>query len=186
MKKLLLFAIPLLLLINGCLTYEGSQGVIIPPKNNDAGKISIQYFNIASTDTLPNKIENDFEELIDIYSGDEFLLDQTDEGIYIKSRQLKLNGNQIDGGYSGIFKNFSEMEGFSEDDKQIMFKIDNDFEVVSTNGKIAEIGEQRYIVWKRGTERMEWKFKTVNLEKENRSGLSSYLKKYMKDNPDQF
>ena len=94
----------------------------------------------------------DFSDLLDMYKNDEFLLDETWHGVYVKDRKLYAENNKLNASYEGIFKNYSMDEGEDlkviEDSITITFKKEKDIEIVETNGKMI-INENLITVFQR-------------------------------------
>ena len=95
MKKLLIASILFFTFIfNSCLTYHVVDYTIEYADDFNSGTFSVTYTDIRSSEKAPEKQEKDFDELIELYKSDMFLLDQVDEGIYVKER--KVNADMVD------------------------------------------------------------------------------------------
>ena len=162
MKRLIVFSlIILLVLIYGCLTYETAEVRIVFNENsNNEGIIEVTYTNIESSEALLKDQQEDFDDLIDYYQGDQFLLDQMADDIYIKKRQLFEKDGKIVGKYSGIFRNlkFDNEPLKTKNDEYIMLMDDSD-EVVETNGKIIKSEKNVFLSWPKTQKELYWKVK---------------------------
>ncbi|MEE9118392.1 MAG: hypothetical protein V3U02_07345, partial [Calditrichia bacterium] len=105
MKTLLfIFLFLIVIFVNSCLTYHMVEYTIEFADKFDSGKITVTYTDIRSSETEEEKQKADFDELIQLYQEDKFLLDQVEEGVYVQERQLYEKDGAIIGSYSGIFQ----------------------------------------------------------------------------------
>ena len=97
----------LLMFLSGCLTFDFWEVRIVFNEGSDQkGKIFITYSGLASDSDSLDKQENDFNEVIESYIEDDFLMDQVREGIYVKKRELFEKDGKLIFNYSGIFNGF--------------------------------------------------------------------------------
>jgi hypothetical protein len=150
MKKLIFISmIFFIFLLNGCLTYHIVEYTIDYADDFNSGKFSVKYTDIRSSESEPEKQKKDFDELLELYEGDMFLLDQVDEGIYVKERKLYEKDGKIYGSYSGIFQKMkiddNEMK-VRNDERYILLDI-SAAEDIETNGKIYRSENNALLVW---------------------------------------
>ena len=162
MKRLIIFPLIIFLIfIYGCLTYETAEVRIVFNENsNNEGTIEITYTNLESGEALLKDQQKDFEELIKYYQGDQFLLDQMADDIYIKKRELFEKNGKLIGKYSGIFRNlkFDNEPLMTLNDEYIMV-MDDDDEVAETNGKVVKSEKNVFISWPKTQKELYWKVK---------------------------
>jgi uncharacterized surface protein with fasciclin (FAS1) repeats len=160
MKKVrLLFLAFSIILMNGCLTYHVVEYTIDYADDFNSGHFTVKYTDIRSSETEPEKQKKDFEELIEIYEDDMFLLDQIDEGIYVKDRQLYEKDGKIFGSYSGIFQSIkiddNEMK-VRNDERYILLDI-SPTEKIETNGKVYRSDNNALLVWPKDKKKLKIK-----------------------------
>ena len=155
------FSFILLLLIFGCLTFETAEIRIKFNENSRTeGTIEITYTNIETGEALLKDQKHDFDELIEYYQGDSFLLDQLSDGIYIKERELKEENGKLIGKYKGIFRNFKfDNEPLKTMNDEFIMLMDKDDEVIETNGKIVKSEKNIFITWPKEQKELYWKLK---------------------------
>jgi len=112
----------------------------------------------ADIDTLKQK---DFAELLEMYEGDNLLLDEAGRGVYVKERKLFEKNNRLHASYKGVFRNYAVDEGEElkvlQDTITITFKLDNDVEDVKTNGKLEKKENLITITWPKTEKEIYWK-----------------------------
>jgi hypothetical protein len=150
MKKLIYPAILVSFIIfNGCLTYQVAEYTIEYANDFNSGTITVTYTDIRSSEKEPEDQKKDFEELIELYQSDVFLLDQIDEGIYVKGRTLYEKDGKLIGGYTGIFQNI-EIDNnpmkVRNDERYILLDI-SPTEKIETNGKVYRSENNALLVW---------------------------------------
>jgi uncharacterized surface protein with fasciclin (FAS1) repeats len=160
MRKITIFSmIIFIILLNGCLTYHVVEYTIDYADDFNSGKFSVTYSDIRSSEGEEEKQEKDFDELIDLYQGDMFLLDQVDEGIYVKERKLSEKDGKIFGSYSGIFQKLriddNEMK-VRNDERYILLDISQN-ENIETNGKVYRSENNALLVWPKDQKQLEIK-----------------------------
>jgi hypothetical protein len=165
MKRQLFFSLGLFIIfISGCLTYETAEIRITFDENSlTEGTIEVIYFNIESSEALLKDQQKDFEELIESYKGDNFLLDLMTDGVYVKERELFEKNSILIGKYRGIFRNYqfdNEPLKITNDEFIILIDLDSD-EIVDTNGKIVKSEKNVFISWPKTQKDLYWKLKMI-------------------------
>lgn len=150
MKALLFISLFLIVIfVNSCLTYHIVEYTIDFADNFDSGKIIVTYTDIRSSETEEEKQKADFDELIQLYQEDKFLLDQVEEGVYVQERKLYEKDGSIIGSYSGIIQKVmidnSELK-VRNDERYILLDI-SPAERIETNGKIFRSENNALLVW---------------------------------------
>jgi hypothetical protein len=150
MKKILLIPIIFaIIFLNGCLTYHVLEYTIEYADDFNSGQLLVKYSDIRSSETEVEKQKQDFDELIELYKGDIFLLDQVNEGLYVNDRKLYEKDGILFGSYSGIFQTLkidgNELNTRSEE-RFILLDIGPDMEI-ETNGKVYRSEHNALLVW---------------------------------------
>jgi uncharacterized surface protein with fasciclin (FAS1) repeats len=138
-----------IILLNGCLTYHVVEYTIDYADDFNSGIFTATYTDIRSSETEEEKQKKDFDELIQLYEDDMFLLDQVDEGIYVKERKLYEKNGMLVGGYSGIFQTIqidNNKMKVRNDERYILLDISPN-EHIETNGKIYKSENNALLVW---------------------------------------
>lgn len=163
MRKIIQFSpFVFLIFILGCLTFETVEFRIVFNENSFTdGTIEVIYNNIQSSEAELNGQQKDFDELIRHYQGDQFLLDQISEGIYIKNRELYEKNGILIGKYKGIFRNLKlDSESLKTNNDEIVLLIESDAnDVIETNGKIIKSDKNVFISWPKSQKELYWKSK---------------------------
>lgn len=159
-----------LVFLSGCLTYERISFRVIfdDPGKKLSGKVFVSAIGIASTeDSLP-KQKADFEQILEFLEGDDFLLDELKNGIYIKNRTLLKEKGKLVFKYDGIF---NELTFDDEDFKinimsdKIIATLDLDDDIENTNGIIEKDSLHTYIKWPKGSKEIYWEYKLDDADK---------------------
>ncbi len=179
MKKIIFIPIIFaIIILNGCLTYHIVEYTIDYADDFNSGHFTVKYSDIRSSEKEVEKQKQDFDELIELYTGDNFLLDQVDEGIYVKDRKLYEKEGKLFGSYSGIFQKLeidnNEMKT-RNDERYILLDIGPDMEI-ETNGKVYRSEQNALFVWPIDKKKLKIK-KTVK----NYDNVGFSILKYYKE-----
>jgi hypothetical protein len=179
MKKVLLLSLAFsIILINGCLTYHVVEYTIDYADDFNSGHFTVKYIDIRSSETEQEKQKKDFDELIEIYEDDMFLLDQVDEGIYVKDRQLYEKDGKIFGSYSGIFQKIKIDDNEIQtrnDERFILLDIGPNMEI-ETNGKVYRSEYNALVVWPTDKKKLKIKKTVKDYDNVGYSILDYYTK----------
>jgi hypothetical protein len=184
MKKLILFfPIVFLLFIFGCLTFETAEFRIVFNENSITnGTIEVIYSKLESSEAMQNGQQKDFDELIRHYQGDQFLLDQMSDGVYIKNRELYEKNGILIGKYQGIFRNLIlDNEPLKTNNDEFVLLIESESnEIIETNGKIIKSEKNVFISWPKTQKELYWKSKMKGDPKT--SSLLDMFREWKEDN----
>lgn len=166
-----------ILLMPGCLGFEFySVKITIDEKNKSEGIIEVEWKNVFSDEDSLAKRENDFKNIItDFLQGDRFLLDQTQQGIYVKNRELYSKNGQLNFKFRGIYRNFN-LDGSrlkTIGDKLVITLDDigivEEYMVYKANGEISEDKNKTTITWPADQRELYFEFKlTESTKKEEK------------------
>ncbi len=148
-KYLVVLLIALSTILSSCLTFSTVNYQIEFNEDLSSGFVKISYINIQSTEADTAKQKKDFNELIELLFGDDFLLDNIDEGIYIKDRKLYEKNEQLIAEYSGIFRSSklgADDMKITENERILRFDKD-DGDIATSNGKILETNDSFIFTW---------------------------------------
>jgi len=185
MKKIFIPAFILLIFfVSGCLTYERISFRVIfdEPEKKLSGKVFVSAFGVASTEDSLAKQKEDFEQIVEFFEGDDFLLNEMKNGIYIKNRRLVKENGKLVFKYDGIFDELT----FDDDDfkiriinEEIIATLDLDDDIENTNGVVEKDSIHTYLKWPRGTKEIYWDYKIDN--KGKTYSLLPYYKDWLKN-----
>jgi hypothetical protein len=165
MKRLkILFAASAILSLSGCYICETiATRIQIREKGPKAmALVVIEYQNISSGEADSSEVKEDFDELIQDWQGDEYLINRMDDGVYVKSRELFIHEGKLVGRETGITKQLDEIYEFSlADGERILQLEDKDFELVETNGKIRKDQDVTAIAWPADSTILYWKQRSL-------------------------
>ena len=148
----------------------------------------LEYNNISSGEAYPADVKKDFDELIDYWQGDQYLLDRSEEGIITKNRELLVREGKIVGRLTGILKNLQEKYSFwtSNGERIMLFDGEDDFVLVESNGKIIRTDENLILVWPMQATELWWKEREKSHSEssdKNRPVLAQMLQDYLAKQP---
>ncbi len=133
--------------LSGCLMYETVGYRVHLNSDGKSGTITITYRNIESTSGDHAKQDEDFQELLDKWKGDGYLLERMNEGVYVKQRELRLVKGILVWKEVGIFSDVEKMrDGISYNDTT-RIAMANDETVLSTNGTLLISKDSTVVVW---------------------------------------
>lgn len=133
--------------LSGCLVYETVDYQIRFNADGKSGTVAITYVNIESTDDQADKQKEDFQELLDKWKGDKYLLERMNEGVYIKQRDLRLKNGVLVWKEVGIFSDIEKMkDGLSYTDTS-RIALGKDETVLSTNGLLLISHDSTVVLW---------------------------------------
>ena len=194
MKRMIFSLIAVLFLLNGCLIVRSFEYRISFDENFNRAKIKIIFGDLRSDHIsdatkmdsvaikeLQQKRQGDFDELLEMITDDEPLLDAVGMGIYLKKRYLFASENLLNGCWEGIFGDLrftEEEESLKVLKNEIVLKIkkDDDTEYIETDGKLLELGEYIQITWPKTQRDIYWKL----ISKDDPTASISLLEEYQK------
>lgn len=176
-KLKILLLVSVIFIFIGCLTFESFKVQIhFLNDSYSSGMVTLTYYGLQTDADSLRKRQNDFEDIVSFYQDDDFLLDEMDDGIYVKNRDIFEDGKGLGFTYSGIFKKLS-MDGaeFKVLTDVILFELDkDDMIIVDTNGEICQDSAKVYITWPKGTMDLFWESKSQTKDGELHSLVPFY------------
>jgi hypothetical protein len=142
------------LLLSGCLTVEKTS-LDIRLDSDQAGSYQAEFYNIQSDATRAEDQESDFQDLLKMTRGTDYLLDGVQEGRYIRTRQVKVEKGIVVGREEGLFR-VSKSGEFPplvrEPDGSLHVKLEKDEKLASTNG--GWVADSGFVRWPPGSRRL--------------------------------
>lgn len=150
MKKIISLSLILsFMLLSGCLWYEVVEYTIHFNENLNSGRITVRYSNIQSTEQDTAKIRAEFTDLLNMVTGDDFLLDGLESGIYIQERRLAEENGQLVAYEQGIFRKLAldDEQSTIQNDERIITMSNDDKEKIECNGKMIKLEKNTILTW---------------------------------------
>jgi hypothetical protein len=138
----------LILIIEGCLISETSEYTLTLNVDGKSGTLVVIRRNMQSDATERTQQEKDFNELVQNWRGDQYLLDQMNKGTYVKERKVMVERGKVVWKETSIFSDISKLfpDINPNDTVRVPFK-NEDGTVISTNGTILHEKDKTVVVW---------------------------------------
>ena len=183
-KSLVLSTLFILFLLQSCLTYRSIEFRIIFNENFDRGEITVNYNDIQSSEEKAEKQEEDFNDLVELLFGDDFLLDNVDEGIYVKTRKLWKEDGILKANFHGIFQELKlDDSELKIENEERMLILKNDGDKYECNGKVLHTEKNVIMVWPKDQKELYWK-QIIDLEEDPTYSLVGYYDKWEENQQD--
>jgi hypothetical protein len=168
-------------LFQSCLTYKSITYHVNFNERFDHGTITVDYEDICSSEKEIAKREQDFNEVVKLLFEDDFLLDNVEEGIYVKERKLWEDNGILKATFSGIFKDLKidENKLDVQNDERILFINESNVDIES-NGKVLKSDKNFVLIWPKDQRELIWTMKDSNSDQETYS-LINYYRKWKKE-----
>ena len=131
----------------GCLCTETTEYTVKMNEDGKSGTLITVMRNIQSSDTDPAKQDKDFEQAIQSWKGDEYLLQRMKEGLYVKDRHLSVEGNVLVWREVAIFSDIADVFKHEVENDTLRFIVKDDQKITSTNGAIHPSKDSTVVVW---------------------------------------
>jgi hypothetical protein len=162
MRKYFLSAIIIVsFLLPSCIIYSTVKYEIEYNENFTMGTVKVTYTNLRDSEADKDKQKKDFIDLVEMLEEDEFLLDNIDDGVYVRNRYLYEENDQLIGSYSGIFKSLKidSEELKTKENERILILDKDEGDIVTTNGKVLESEDSFIISWPKDVRKLEFTVK---------------------------
>jgi len=142
-----LFSPSFALFFAGCLMCESTEYKITLNEDGKSGTLVTIMRNVQSGESDLAKQQKDFEQAIQSWKGDDYLLQRVHEGMYVKERNLAIENNVLVWKEKAIFSDLED--AFKHDFKNdtLRFIIKGDQKIVSTNGTIQPSKDSTVVFW---------------------------------------
>ncbi len=142
-----LFSLSLAIIGLGCLAAETTEYKITMNEDGKSGTILTIMRNIQSDETDPGKQQKDFEQAIESWQGDEYLLDRVHDGIYVKDRSLSVEHNVLVWKEKGIFSELGDVFRHELKNDTLKFVVKGDQKIIATNGIVLLAKDSTIVYW---------------------------------------
>lgn len=144
---------------NGCLIYETVEYHVSLNADGKSGTVDVKFTNIASSSDDTSKQNEDFQELLDKWKGDKYLLEQMNGGIYVKRRDLRLNNGILVWQEVGIFSDVQKLKNGISSQDTTRISMGKDETILATNGVVLISKDSSVVEWPPHTRDFQLKIK---------------------------
>lgn len=137
----------ILVLFIGCLISEYDEYRIVLNADRKSGTIYTTKRNIQSDQEDPIKQKEDFENLVQDWKGDSYLLEKTQDGVYVKERNLSIEQGILVWKEISIFSDFHRLFRNSIVNDTMRIGFGNDETIVATNGELIRTKDSTIVQW---------------------------------------
>ena len=178
-KYSLLSVIITIFLISGCLTYSSVKYEIVFNEDLTGGTVKVTFFDLKSTEADTAKQRKDFLSLVELLFEDDFLLDNIEEGIYIKERDMYVENGKLNVTYGGIFRSskLAEKDMRTTENERILRFDKNKGDVATSNGNVVETEDSFIFSWPKDLKNPEFK---INRKMEESYSMLDYYNEWKK------
>lgn len=163
----------------GCLISEITEYKLTLNTDNRSGTFTIVRKNVESNESDTAAQRKDFSELLANWKGDQYLLDQMDKGLYVKSRSMALERGKVIWRETAIFSDITRLiPNFDFNDTLRIPLHDTTGLDLSTNGAVVAERDSVVIKWPRQTTRFE--LTTRSRDFKPSSSFAARLRRFMK------
>lgn len=148
--------ITIILSLNGCIVFQKAS-YSIKPNEIDGGSAVVIFHDIKSDAIGNNEFEEDKKSLFEfMLESEEFLSMMKDEGKKIKTRDLYVEKNKLNGKVTFSFDSINNVEGIQFQDGYYFLTIPLSDSILSTNGIIVPSKEHKRIIWDKGIKELKF------------------------------
>ena len=131
----------------GCLCTETTEYTVKMNEDGKSGTLITVMRNIQSSDDDPAKQDKDFEQAIESWKGDDYLLQRMKEGLYVKDRHLSVEGSVLVWKEEAIFSDIADVFKHEVENDTLRFIVKDDQKITSTNGTIRPSKDSTVVIW---------------------------------------
>jgi hypothetical protein len=168
----------LLIIVAGCIISEYDEYQIILNADGKSGTIYITNYNLQSDHTDPVEQQDDFDNLINDWKSDQYLLDRIKDDLYVKDRKLFIERGKLVWKEKAIFADIYKSAGKAiiNDTMSIGFKKEE--AIIKTNGILIQTKDSTIVQWSLKTTK---KF-VLKIQRNNFRVKSDFAKKFKRLN----
>jgi hypothetical protein len=164
----------------GCLTAETTEYKITMNEDGKSGTIVSVMRNVQSGEDEQAKQEKDFDQAIQSWQGDDYLLERMHDGLYVKDRSLALEDNVLVWKEKAIFLELGDVFKREFKNDTLKFVIKGDQKIVATNGTVFPGKDSTVVYWSIPTSK-EMILETKENDFAPKSDFAARFKDYMKE-----
>jgi hypothetical protein len=157
------FALPLavaaLLGLTGCLTAETQEWSVTLHPDGHRGAYSVTLRNLQADGPTPHHQQQDFDTLVGLLTSDDYLLDRLRDGVYVKSRGVRIEAGILVAKETGLFSDPANVGVVVARDSTLRRSVESGMTVLATNGRVIQAGDSLYVRWPMRTQQMSLKLR---------------------------
>ena len=163
----------LVVILAGCLISEIDEYFIRLNDDGKSGIITVIKRNIQSDQTEVAKQREDFDELVRDWRGDSYLLEKTEQGVYVKDRQLWVEKGKLTWKEISVFSDFRRLfhDVIRNDTVRLVFGKDEI--ILDTNGDVVQTRDSTIVMWPMKTREF-----VLKVQKKNFPQTSDFASKF--------
>lgn len=142
-----LLSLALAALLAGCIVSEEDDLTVILNEDGKSGTATVVKFNVQSDERDPAKQQEDFAELMKAWKSDEYLLEKTKEGVYVKDRQLSTKGGRLVWSETSLFADLATLFAKDVAADTLRLSLGKADSVVATNGIVVRTADTTRVSW---------------------------------------
>jgi hypothetical protein len=148
---MLLFCILPVVVLVGCLISEYDENRITLNADGKSGTISIIKRNIQSDRIDPVKQQEDFDNLLQDWKSDSYLLEKTKDSVYIKERKLSHERGRLVWKEVALFSDFHQLFRDVIVGDMIRIGLGTEETITATNGELIRTKDSTIVQWPQKT-----------------------------------
>lgn len=171
----------LMFFLAGCLISEREEYTLRLNPDGKTGTLFSLKSNVQSGSADTADQRKDFAELISNWKSDQYLIDRMTSGVYIKDRDVRLDGGEVVWSETSLVSDASKILPRYNDNDTTRLPLNlSDGEVTETNGTMNNMKDSVVIVWPPHTREFIVKMKVRDFHP--KSDFGERLKEYLKQN----
>jgi len=131
----------------GCLMCETTEYRITMNEDGKSGTLVTLMRNVQSGESDQTKQQKDFDQAIQSWKGDDYLLQRLNEGMYVKDRSLTIENNVLVWKEKAIFSDLGGIFKHEFKNDTLRFVVKGDQKIISTNGVIQAARDSTVVFW---------------------------------------
>jgi hypothetical protein len=177
------FSVPIMLLLafalSGCLINERDEYVLKINPDGKTGTLTFIKYNIQSDASDTADQAKDFNDLISNWKSDQYLIDQMEQGAYVKERDVHLEDGKVVRREVSLLADVGNVLPHYREEDTTRFKCNpENGEIVSTNGTVIDMKDSLIVVWPPHTKEfvLRTKVKDFNPKSKFEEKFAEYLR----------
>lgn len=131
----------------GCLMCESTEYKITMNAEGKGGTLVTIMRNVQSGETDQAKQQKDFEQTIDSWKEDDYLLQRMRDGLYVKDRELAIEENVLVWKEKAIFSDLADIFKHDIRNDTLRFVLKASQTLVATNGTVQPAKDSTVVYW---------------------------------------
>ena len=172
--KSIFVIICLMFIANGCLLLNSVQ-YEITPADGKSGSAILTVEDIRSDAINSTELDEDKKNLFDfMHKSDEFIKQMKGEGKIIKSRELIVDGETLNGKIVFDYDDIETVEGIVYEEPFYYLTLSPADSIISTNGEVIRSDMHKRIIWDNTIKVLKFKMFSDKTDGQNLLGMAQY------------